>query len=214
MWFRCRPVVETPSYLVDAERLFSLEERMAIVDRLAADPNAAWSSAAAAAFARCGSASARGAKAARIIYLFSGESLPAFVLAVFAKSEKVNLSAAERNALAKFVTEMVETYRRSKMTRTAFDKITAGLDDAKAFLDGSGNKRGYGIHVPARVNVKKIRMRLGLSQESFAQTYGFALSAVRDWEQGRRQPERSARILLKVVEKEPEAVTRALAKSA
>jgi len=41
-----------------------------------------------------------------------------------------------------------------------------------------------------------------------------ALSAVRDWEQGRRQPERSARILLKVVEKEPEAVTRALAKRA
>jgi len=100
------------------------------------------------------------------------------------------------------------------MTRTAFDKITAGLDDAKAFLDGSGNKRGYGIHVPARVNVKKIRMRLGLSQESFAQTYGFALSAMRDWEQGRRQPERRARIPLKVVEKEPEAVTRALAKSA
>ena len=76
------------------------------------------------------------------------------------------------------------------------------------------NIRDYGIHVPARVNVKKIRTRLGLSQESFAQTYGFALSAVRDWEQGRRQPERSARILLKVVEKEPEAVTRALAKSA
>jgi putative transcriptional regulator len=58
--------------------------------------------------------------------------------------------------------------------------------------------------------VKKIRQRLGLSQEAFAQTYGFALSAVRDWEQGRRKPERSARILLKIVEKEPAAVTRAL----
>jgi putative transcriptional regulator len=34
---------------------------------------------------------------------------------------------------------------------------------------------------------------------------------VRDWEQGRRRPERSARILLKIVEKDPEAVTRALA---
>jgi putative transcriptional regulator len=100
------------------------------------------------------------------------------------------------------------------MTRTAFDKIKAGLDDAKAYLDGTADKRKYAIHVPARVNVKKIRTRLGLSQETFAQTYGFALSAVRDWEQGRRQPERSARILLKVVEKEPEAVTRALAKSA
>jgi putative transcriptional regulator len=100
------------------------------------------------------------------------------------------------------------------MTKTAFDKIKAGLSEAKAYADGTVSKRGYGIHVPARVNVKKIRTRLGLSQESFAQTYGFALSAVRDWEQGRRQPERSARILLKVVEKDPEAVTRALAKSA
>ena len=100
------------------------------------------------------------------------------------------------------------------MTKSAFDKIKAGLDDAKAYLEGSADKSGYRIHVPSRVNVKKIRARLGLSQESFAQTYGFALSAVRDWEQGRRQPDRSARILLKVVEKEPEAVTRALAKSA
>ena len=98
--------------------------------------------------------------------------------------------------------------------KSAFDKVRAGLDDAKAYLEGSADKSGYRIHVPSRVNVKKIRARLGLSQESFAQTYGFALSAVRDWEQGRRQPDRSARILLKVVEKEPEAVTRALAKSA
>ena len=100
------------------------------------------------------------------------------------------------------------------MTKSAFDKIKAGLDDAKTYLEGSADKADYGIHVPNRVNVKKIRSRLGLSQESFAQTYGFALSAVRDWEQGRRQPDRSARILLKVVEKEPDAVTRALAKSA
>ena len=100
------------------------------------------------------------------------------------------------------------------MTKAAFDKIKAGLGDAEAYLDGSTNKRAFGIHVPARVNVKKIRTQLGMSQERFAQTYGFALSAVRDWEQGRRQPERSARILLKVVEKEPDAVTRALAKSA
>jgi putative transcriptional regulator len=99
------------------------------------------------------------------------------------------------------------------MTKAAFDKIKAGLDDAQAYLEGSANKRAFRIHVPARVNVKKIRTRLGLSQESFAQIYGFALSAVRDWEQGRRQPERSARILLKVVEKEPDAVTRALAKT-
>jgi hypothetical protein len=51
---------------------------------------------------------------ARIIYLFSGASLPVFVLAAFAKNEKANLSPAERNALARMVTDMIEDYRRRK----------------------------------------------------------------------------------------------------
>ena len=97
------------------------------------------------------------------------------------------------------------------MTKRAFDKIMAGLADAKAYLDGSAEPARYRVHVPEAVDVKAIRSRLGLSQEAFAATYGFAVTAVRDWEQGRRQPDRSARILLKVVEKEPEAVARALA---
>jgi putative transcriptional regulator len=96
------------------------------------------------------------------------------------------------------------------MSKRAFDKITQGLDQARAYLDGTADKRRYRVHVPEKVDVRKIRTQLGLSQEAFATTYGFALSAVRDWEQGRRRPERSARILLKIVEKEPEAVTRAL----
>jgi putative transcriptional regulator len=97
------------------------------------------------------------------------------------------------------------------MTKRAFDKIKAGLDSAKADLDGTADKRKYRVHIPEKIDVRRIRTRLGLSQEAFAKTYGFALSAVRDWEQGRRRPERSARILLKIVEREPEAVTRALA---
>ncbi len=97
------------------------------------------------------------------------------------------------------------------MNKRAFDKIKAGLDSAKAYLDGTADKRRYRVHVPETIDVRKIRTRLGLSQEAFAHTYGFALSAVRDWEQGRRRPERSARVLLKIVEKEPAAVTRALA---
>ncbi len=51
---------------------------------------------------------------ARIIYLFSGKSLPVFVLAAFAKNEKANLTPAERNALAAMVTDMIEDYRRRK----------------------------------------------------------------------------------------------------
>jgi putative transcriptional regulator len=96
------------------------------------------------------------------------------------------------------------------MSKRAFDKIMQGIGEAGTYLEGTADKRRYRVHVPGKVNVRKIRQRLGLSQEAFAQTYGFTLSAVRDWEQGRRKPERSARILLKIVEKEPEAVTRAL----
>jgi putative transcriptional regulator len=97
------------------------------------------------------------------------------------------------------------------MSKRAFDKIMQSIKKAGAYLDGWADKSRYRVHVPVEVNVKKIRRRLGPSQEAFARKYGFALSAIRDWEQGRRRPERSARILLKIVEKEPEAVTRALA---
>jgi hypothetical protein len=45
---------------------------------------------------------------------FSGESLPVFVLAAFAKNEKSDLSSAERNALARVVADMLESYRRQK----------------------------------------------------------------------------------------------------
>lgn len=98
------------------------------------------------------------------------------------------------------------------MTKTALDKIMRGLGEAKAYLDGSAPEpAAYRVHVPEVVDVKTIREGLGLSQQAFAATYGFAPSAVRDWEHGRRQPDRSARILLKIVETETEAVTWALA---
>ena len=54
------------------------------------------------------------------------------------------------------------------------------------------------------------RKRLGLSQARFAARFGFALDAVRNWEQGRRQPDVAARAFLMVIDREPDAVTRAL----
>ena len=109
-------VVETPSYLADAVRLFSPEERTAIVDRLAADPTCGVVIPGSGGLrkVRFGFGTRGKSGGARIIYLFSGESLPVFVLAVFAKNEKADLSAAERNALAKMVAEMIESYRRQK----------------------------------------------------------------------------------------------------
>lgn len=109
-------VVETPSYLADAERLFSPEERRAIVDRLAADPacGVVIPGSGGIRKVRFGFGARGKSGGARIIYLFSGASLPVFILAVFAKNEKANLSAAERNALARMIGDMIEDYRRQK----------------------------------------------------------------------------------------------------
>ena len=109
-------VVETPSYLADAERLFSSDERKAIVDRLAADPTCGVVIPGSGGIrkVRFGFGARGKSGGARIIYLFSGASLPIFVLAVFAKNEKANLSPAERNALGRMVGAMIEGYRRQK----------------------------------------------------------------------------------------------------
>jgi putative transcriptional regulator len=65
---------------------------------------------------------------------------------------------------------------------------------------------------PAQVDVRAIRKRMKLSQSEFAARFGFTASAVRQWEQGRRRPEGAARAFLKVIEREPAAVQRALAR--
>jgi hypothetical protein len=47
-------------------------------------------------------------------YLYSGEGLPVFILAAFAKNEKADLSVAERSVLSKMVDDMIKGYRRRK----------------------------------------------------------------------------------------------------
>jgi putative transcriptional regulator len=98
------------------------------------------------------------------------------------------------------------------MTKTAFEKIAAGLNDSIAFARDEADLETYRVHVPKSVDVRSIRQKMRLTQEQFAKRFGFSRGAVRDWEQNRRTPEASARILLTVIEREPDAVERALAR--
>lgn len=66
--------------------------------------------------------------------------------------------------------------------------------------------------MPQEVNVKAIRARLGFTQVEFANRYGLALSAVQEWAKRRHRPDRAARILLKAIGHDPDAVDRALAR--
>lgn len=60
-------------------------------------------------------------------------------------------------------------------------------------------------------DVRALRQRLGLSQEAFAARYGFSVDAIRQYESRRRTPSGPIRTLLRVIAREPDAVTRALA---
>ena len=96
--------------------------------------------------------------------------------------------------------------------RNIGDEILEGLSNAAAYARGEpGRGRATVVDVPQEVDVKAIRGRLGFTQVEFANRYGFALSALQEWEKRRRRPDRSARILLKVIEHDPDAVDRALA---
>lgn len=89
-----------------------------------------------------------------------------------------------------------------------FNRIMAGLEEVAEIAAGRSSPAR--VYVPAEIDVKAIRKRFGLTQDAFAARFGFSSAAVRDWEQRRRRPEASARVLLTVIDREPEAVTRAL----
>ncbi len=58
--------------------------------------------------------------------------------------------------------------------------------------------------------VKIIRRALGLTQEEFARRYRIPLGTLRDWEQGRTEPDQPARAYLKVIAGDPAGVQRVL----
>lgn len=105
-------VVETTTFGRDSARVLSVNEREALIEYIAFNPEAGvimrgtggvrklrWA------------AKGRGKSGgARVVYYYLDERAPVFLLALFAKGEKDNLTQAERNALAGIVKEIVEGY--------------------------------------------------------------------------------------------------------
>jgi putative transcriptional regulator len=90
-------------------------------------------------------------------------------------------------------------------------KIIRGLEQALAHAKGeAANVRERTVHVEDNVDVRSIRRKLLLTQHEFALQFGFSVAAVRHWEQGSRIPEMSARVLLTLIDKDPDYVRRAL----
>jgi putative transcriptional regulator len=92
------------------------------------------------------------------------------------------------------------------------DELVASLEEAAAIL--RGEQDAARVHLPPGwIDVRAIRERLGLSRAAFAERFGLAVAAVRDWEQGLRRPDPAARVLLLVIARTPEAVAEAVAEA-
>jgi putative transcriptional regulator len=69
-----------------------------------------------------------------------------------------------------------------------------------------GEKKPARIHVPPEVDVKAIRLKLELSQDSFAAEFGFTTNQIKDWEQGRSRPLGGNRTYLMIIKADPKAI--------
>jgi putative transcriptional regulator len=86
------------------------------------------------------------------------------------------------------------------------ENLIKGLEEALAIMEGRAKPaREDWIEVPD-IDVAGLRRELNLSQAEFADRFGFKITAVRNWEQRRRTPHGSARLLLHIIRKRPDAV--------
>lgn len=94
---------------------------------------------------------------------------------------------------------------------TAFGKeLLQSAKEAQAFARGEADVSNYRIRVPQEINIKQLRTRIGMTQADFANRFGFPIATLRDWEQYRRKPDQSARVLLAVIDHDPDFVQSAL----
>jgi putative transcriptional regulator len=103
---------------------------------------------------------------------------------------------------------------KRKRGRINWEKVRATTDaDIQRQIkeDGSDEAKfeSGGIVVPPAY-VRRVRERLGFTQAEFARRFGLRERTIQEWEQGRAQPEGPARVLLRIIEREPKAVERAL----
>ncbi|MDR2897658.1 MAG: helix-turn-helix domain-containing protein [Spirochaetaceae bacterium] len=90
------------------------------------------------------------------------------------------------------------------------NRIVESMKEAVAISKGEMPEDSYHMHIPEKIDVKSIREGMGLSQAAFANRFGLSVFAIRNWEQGKRQPDPAARAYLKVIEKAPQFVASVL----
>ena len=98
------------------------------------------------------------------------------------------------------------TTKRTKVGR----EVEEALGEVLAHVRGEVDLPCRIVDDPSAERILALRKSMKLSRQKFADRFGLDARAVQDWEQGRRVPDRAARVLLTVIERNPKAVERAL----
>jgi putative transcriptional regulator len=90
------------------------------------------------------------------------------------------------------------------MKEELFEELLQSVKEGGEILQG--RRKAARTSQVGEPDVREVRRGYRLSQSKFAALMGISAGTLRNWEQGRRKPEGSARILLRIVAKHPEAV--------
>jgi putative transcriptional regulator len=94
----------------------------------------------------------------------------------------------------------VELPRVEDVQTLADELRSAGVVARPSIVRPSADGRANAVDVAA------LRQRLGMTQEQFARVFRIALPVVRNWEQGRNEPDGVATVMLRMIEAHPKEV--------
>jgi putative transcriptional regulator len=93
----------------------------------------------------------------------------------------------------------------NKFNKELIESLTEACEHAE------GKRSEDRVHVVDVPDVRAIRRQLRMSQQEFARVYRIPLPTLKNWEQGRRQPDAPAAAYLQVIAKRPREAREALA---
>jgi len=100
------------------------------------------------------------------------------------------------------------------MTSKIADTTPHELGDSGAFAEGDMALSSFRAQIPYKIDVKAIRGKLDITQQEFSTRFGFSIKTLQQWEQKQRVPEGPTRAYLLVIDRDPQAVQRALRSAA